>query len=165
MTIVPGASVVDVSGLDHGDRLHVEVAIPLSLTMDLATLQGPTDLAVDIEATPAGFEVTGLATADLTLVCHRCVAPIEEKLEVEVDDLVTEDPDDGQPTVESDRIDLVPIALDAVGLAVPLRPVCRDDCKGLCPVCGSDLNSDPCGGHDEAPENPFTVLEHLFGSE
>ena len=105
------------------------------------------------------------AIAELALQCHRCLAPIEQTLVVDVDDLVTVDPDDGQPTVEADRIDLVPIVRDAVGLAMPLRPLCKADCKGLCPVCGSDLNSDPCGGHDEAPENPFTVLEHLFDSE
>ena len=159
------AHIVDVAGMDDGDSIHVEVPITLSMSMDLAALRQPADVAVDIDATPAGYEVKGQASAELALQCHRCLTPIEDTLVVEVDDLVTADPEDGQPTVEDDRIDLLPIARDAVGLAMPLRPLCREDCKGLCPVCGSDLNSDPCGGHDEAPENPFAVLEHLFDSE
>lgn len=159
------ASIVDVAGVDDGDRVQVEVSMPLAITMDLGSLQEPTEVSVDIEGTAAGYEVVGQAIAELALQCHRCLAPIEQTLVVDVDDLVTADPDDGQPTVKADRIDLVPIVRDAVGLAMPLRPLCKADCKGLCPVCGSDLNSDPCGGHDEAPENPFTVLEHLFDSE
>jgi len=159
------ASIVDVAGVDDGDSVHVEVSIPLSITMDLGSLQEPTEVSVDIEGTAAGYEVVGQAIAELSLQCHRCLTPIAETLVVDVDDLVTADPDDGQPTVVGDRIDLVPIVRDAVGLSMPLRPLCKADCQGLCPVCGSDLNSDPCGGHDEAPENPFTVLEHLFDSE
>lgn len=159
------AHLVDVAGMDDGDRIHVEVPIALAIHMDLATLIDPARLEVDITATPAGFEVAGRATADMSLQCHRCLTPIAETLDVPVDDLVTADAEDGQPTVENDRIDLLPIARDAVGLAIPLRPLCKEDCKGLCPVCGNDLNSEPCGGHDEAPENPFAVLEHLFDPE
>ncbi len=159
------AHIVDVAAMDDGDRIHVETPVALTIEMDLATLIGPTRLDLFIEASPAGFAITGEAAADLALQCHRCLTSIEETLMVPVDDLVTVDPADGQPTVEDDRIDLLPIARDAVGLEIPLRPVCSADCRGLCPVCGTDLNSEPCGGHDEAPENPFAVLEHLFDSE
>lgn len=159
------AHIVDVAGLDDGERLHVEVPVQLDITMDLAALDGPTSVEVDITRSAAGFDVKGEATARMALQCHRCLTAIDDTLVVPIDDLVTRDPDDGQPDVVDDRIDLVPIARDAVGLAIPLRPLCRDDCRGLCPVCGNDLNSDPCGGHDEAPANPFAVLEHLFDPE
>lgn len=158
------AHVVDVAGLDEGDHVRVETPIELAMNMDLATLDRSADVTVDIVATAAGFVVEGEVEAGLKLQCHRCLAPVDEILEVVIDDLATLDPDDGQPTVVDDRIDLLPIVRDAVGLAIPLRPLCRDDCRGLCPVCGNDLNSEPCGGHDEAPENPFSVLEHLFDS-
>lgn len=156
---------VDVAGMDDGDHLHVNDTMALPMSMDLASASGPVDVDVDFHRTAAGFELKGEASVDLTMQCHRCLTPIETRLAVAIDDLVTSDPDDGQPTVEHDRIDLVPIARDAVGLAIPLRPVCTPDCQGLCPVCGSDLNSDPCGGHDEVTQNPFAVLEHLLDPE
>ena len=156
---------VDVAGLDDGDSVHLTVAVPVELDMDLGKLAGAVDVDAHLVRTGAGFEVTGEAAAQLDLQCHRCLTPISDELTVVLDDLVTDDPEDGQPTVEGDRIDLLPIVRDAVGLAMPLRPICRVDCQGLCPVCGNDLNSDPCGGHDEAPQNPFSVLEHLLDPE
>lgn len=156
------AHIIDVAGLDDGDSIRVEVPVTLSIRMDLATLADPAVAEVEVTASAAGYEVAGDITAEVSFQCHRCLAPIEDTMVAAVNDLVTGDPDDGQPTVTNNRIDLLPIARDAVGLAIPLRPLCKEDCQGLCPVCGNDLNSDPCGGHDEAPENPFTVLEHLF---
>ncbi len=51
---------------------------------------------------------------------------------------------------------------DAVLLALPLRPLCRPDCLGLCGVCGADLNTGSCPGHGEAAASPFTVLRDLL---
>lgn len=159
------AHVIDVSGLAPGGHLHVETPLDVQMEMDLGTTAGPAMLDVDLSRTAAGVEVSGSAEVPVALRCHRCLTDIDEKLELEIDDLVTDDPDDGQPTIVDDRLDLLPIVRDALGLAMPLRPLCKADCQGLCPVCGTDLNSDPCGGHDEAPENPFSVLEHLLDPE
>ncbi len=156
---------VDVAGLDHGDHLHVAVSIPIDLNMDLAAVSGAVPVDANITSTPAGFTVLGIVVAQLAMRCHRCLQPVDDEVPIELDDLVTDDPDDGEPTVVDDRINLEPLVRDAIGLAIPLRPLCREDCKGLCPVCGSDLNSDPCGGHDEVPQNPFSVLEHLLDPE
>ena len=51
-----------------------------------------------------------------------------------------------------------------LALSMPKAPVCREDCKGLCPICGTDLNEDPCDGHGEESDSPFAVLKDLFES-
>ncbi len=59
-------------------------------------------------------------------------------------------------------IDLESPIRDEVGLALPLKPLCRDDCLGLCPTCGTDLNTEPCEGHEDLSSSPFAVLEQFL---
>ena len=68
----------------------------------------------------------------------------------------------GSTNVVYDTVDLTGPIRDEVALAIPVRPVCRPDCRGLCPTCGTDLNSDPDHGHDEGTDSPFAVLEGMF---
>ena len=54
--------------------------------------------------------------------------------------------------------------MDELALALPVAPVHDENCKGLCPVCGNDLNSDPCDGHEDGLDSPFAVLKDLLDS-
>ena len=67
------------------------------------------------------------------------------------------------------KIDLVPLIVAALLLEVPLVPLCDDDCKGLCPQCGANLNEGPCGcSRDEADveASPFAALKNFdFGDK
>jgi uncharacterized protein len=50
---------------------------------------------------------------------------------------------------------------EVLALAVPVQPLCRDDCRGLCPRCGVDRNVESCSCTDARPESPFAVLASL----
>ena len=54
------------------------------------------------------------------------------------------DPDEDTYPIEGDHLDLQPLVRDALLLELPLAPLCREDCRGLCPECGADLNAAPC---------------------
>jgi len=69
---------------------------------------------------------------------------------------------DESPIARDGSIDLGQTLRDEASLAIPLVPVCRPDCKGLCPTCGSDLNTDPCSGHADESTSPFGALRHLL---
>ncbi len=82
--------------------------------------------------------------------CRRCLSEVVSEFVVPVHAIFSSDPataDDPevyplpQPVT---AIDLTPAVREEVGLAVPAYPVCRDDCAGLCPRCGRDLNQGPC---------------------
>jgi uncharacterized protein len=60
------------------------------------------------------------------------------------------------------EIDLAEAVREHVLLNLPLRPLCRPDCAGLCPVCGKNLNQGPCGGHDEQADERLAVLATLL---
>jgi len=83
--------------------------------------------------------------------CMRCLAAASPEIEVdfrEIDQPGAGDELDS-PYVDGDDLDLSGWARDALALALPAQIVCRDDCAGLCPVCGEDLNANP---HEHARE-------------
>ena len=112
------------------------------------------DLDLRLESVMEGVLVTGTVTAPLTGECGRCLEPVTSEIEVELQELyayaesdVTED--EGSRMV-GDLLDLEPVLRDAVVLALPLTPLCEDDCPGLCVTCGARLADGDCG-HQVAP--------------
>jgi len=61
------------------------------------------------------------------------------------------------------EIQLDSVCLELISLALPVKPLCRDDCAGLCPSCGADRNESPCTCSEAAPNSPFAVLATLRG--
>jgi uncharacterized protein len=57
------------------------------------------------------------------------------------------------------------VCLEVISLALPVKPLCREDCAGLCARCGSDLNPGACGCPEERPKSPFDVLVALRDGE
>jgi uncharacterized protein len=81
----------------------------------------------------------------------RCLDPLERRLETGFQELYAysaEDAGEDDLLLEGELLDLEPVLRDAVVLALPLQPVCREDCPGLCPKCGARLAEDPEHHHD-----------------
>jgi uncharacterized protein len=104
----------------------------------------PVRLDLRLESVMEGVLVSGEVTAPLVGSCARCLEPIEDTLELDVQELyaysgsTTEETseEDEVRLVEGERIDLEPMVRDAVVLSLPLAPVCDEDCAGLCVECG-----------------------------
>jgi uncharacterized protein len=147
-------------GLTPGDgrRLEVEV-LPGSLTIagqsyEPAARTAPARL--DVSRTAAGYAFRLRFSVDLAGPCVRCLDDAAVRIEVDAREVDQPGSDDEQlesPYVEGDELDLSWWAHDALALAMPLRFLCRDDCAGLCPVCGQSLNdADPAHHQHAAPE-------------
>jgi len=112
-----------------------------------------------------------LATAELTTAlderCSRCLAPVATPVHVSLQEeaLPSIDIDTGLPVdtaAEPDalrlddhhELDLQESVREAISLAEPIVPLCRPDCRGLCPRCGTDLNDDPDHDHGDMPLDP-----------
>jgi uncharacterized protein len=123
-----------------------------------------------------------LATAHLQVrvaeSCGRCLKPVTVPLEVDFQEeyLPTVDPDAGSRLAVTDDGDGFVIdhrqvldlteAVRQYRLAVqPLQPLCRPDCKGLCPVCGQDLNRGPCSCNTGATEPPVHAVARVTASK
>ena len=138
----------------------------LDITMDMAKLVGPVSVAVRLDVTSSEVIATGTADYRAILTCHRCLNISEADGRARFNQVYryrgSTDDEDIMEVDGNGFIDLFPPVNDEVGLSLPLAPLCRTDCAGLCPTCGNDLNTDPCGGHEELSSSPFAVLEHFL---
>jgi uncharacterized protein len=116
----------------------------------------PLELDLRMEAVMDGVLVSGTVVATATGECVRCLDPVSEPVEVDLQELFLHerpedaDADDELPLLDGDLIDLEPTVRDAVVPSLPFQPVCDPDCPGLCSRCGARLLDDPDHGHEEA---------------
>jgi uncharacterized protein len=129
------------------------------------------DVALDLrfEAVSEGVLVTGSAVAPLAGECARCLDPLTTSIEVSFQELYRylpdpgEDKDDGEERfLDGDFLNLEPAFRDAVVLALPLSPLCKDDCLGLCVECGAKLAEvGPDHGHGDKVDPRWELLAKL----
>ena len=126
----------------------------------------PVVIDVRLEAVMEGVLATGSAQADLDGECVRCLEPIEDTLDVDLEDLyvyddLRGDSDDDVRRLEGDLLDLEPVLRDVVVLALPFQPLCEPDCPGLCTTCGARLADDPGHSHGEQVDLRWAGLQSL----
>ena len=148
-----------------GTVRHVDTVVPLvELDAVHPRLGGDAgDVAVDLtlESTLDDIVVTGTLTVDWSDECRRCLRPLADALRIDVEERYAESPELDEFPITNGQIDLRPMVREEVLLAIPDAPLCRDDCPGLCPVCGIDLQSSPDHGHPEERDERWAVLDQL----
>lgn len=156
--------VADLAGRP-GERRTEQGSVDLDLRVGESRVAGPARVEVILEGISDGVLARFRAVAVATLQCTRCLVEWESEIDVSAVQVYEPEPDeDGYALGPDDTVDLSGPVRDEISLAVPARPLCREDCAGLCPECGTDLNRDPCGGHEEPSRSPFAVLQELFDS-
>lgn len=140
----------------------------------------PSGIDYDLVLTNAGEGIlaTGILTTHVVGTCDRCLSPAEFDVSGEVDEYYLfeepEDTGDGDDDDELDfslvsddnTIDLSDALLSTLVMETPYVVLCRPSCKGLCPVCGANLNEEDCGHaaqieEDRLKSSPFAVLASL----
>jgi uncharacterized protein len=161
----------------HGPRERYEkVYPPEAFPSEGETFRvvAPVSLAFDIVKDKAHFQLIGTVKTTLELPCSRCVEPFlwpienafdlryqphavntgEGEREIEEDDLTT-------AFYENEQIDLRELMREQFYLTLPMKPLCRDDCKGLCAMCGTNLNRGTCDCKREWEDPRLAVLKTL----
>jgi uncharacterized protein len=136
-------------------RTYPVAGVTVDLGPDLE-LADPIEGTIRVSRTNRGVLVHGRLDTALASQCSRCLKDIEVPLELEIDEeaLPSIDLETGQPLDWSDEpdalrlngsheLELEPVVREAIQLAEPIAPLCREDCEGLCAVCGRDLNEEP----------------------
>src|SRR5215468_4025280 len=144
---------------------------PDGLGSGLVSVPAGADVALDMrfEAVSEGVLVTGSAIAPLAGECARCLDPVTSSTEVSLQELYRYLPDPGEDeaddeerSLDGDWLDLEPAFRDAVVLALPLSPLCREDCPGLCAECGARLaEAGPDHGHGADTDPRWAALRKL----
>lgn len=118
--------------------------IRLQSDLDLFNFTG----LVNISRTPQGLLCQAHFKGDITSECVRCLGDTVVSLQTDFDELyafsVRTVSENGLILPEDAHIDLEPLVHEYLTLEIPIRPLCREDCKGLCPECGENLNERIC---------------------
>ncbi|MDH4045170.1 MAG: DUF177 domain-containing protein [Gemmatimonadota bacterium] len=116
---------------------------------------------------PGSFYWAGRVRTQVHVTCRRCLVPFTLDVDDTVSLLFTEDEDNDDPAAvivppRTADIDLGDAVREALILAIPEFPLCRDDCRGLCAGCGADLNQGACGCRPETDLRwgPLHVLQN-----
>jgi uncharacterized protein len=121
-----------------------------------------------LDAVDGGVEVTATIAAPWHGECRRCLKPVGGTLRAEVREMYRPraareavDEDEETYPLSGEQLDLRPLVRDTILLDLPIAPLCRPDCQGLCPTCGADLNDGPCSCPRPAGDPRWAVLDSL----
>lgn len=119
-----------------------------------------------ISRTPQGLLVTGNFSGITTLECARCLTSFDHSLSWEMTDLYAfrqkSVSESGLIVPEDAQIDLQPLIREYALLEIPINPICKPACKGLCSICGQDLNVKDCGHRANFEDSSFSILKNLL---
>lgn len=171
---------VEVEKISESDGLLLDERKPFDFFFDEKDgVNGIGEVAVNISLTRSGEDVfaAGQLSGVVRLQCGRCleefdqelVATVEEPFfpkstglegAAETDEEAETTPDEGN-LYDGNTLDLFDVLRDQLYLAIPLKPLCKEDCKGLCPNCGANLNAGPCGCKPKKADPRLAVLKSL----
>ncbi len=141
-------------------------------------IAAPVTLHLDIHKDGSRFRLAGGVQTTLELPCSRCLEPFTLPVDATFDvsyqpqsanvgegELEVGEADLSTAFYENDQIDLGVLMREQFYLALPMKPLCREDCKGLCPECGTNLNAGTCNCRHEWTDSRLAALKALVKDE
>jgi uncharacterized protein len=171
--------IIDLKGIVHGPREFSFILEPSwwqfqDETPVMSGLDGPLEVRIRIRDVENKFLIEGQMSGGLRLICDRCIGMYRTPLRADFRVFVAVAPaSDGGMEIElleddmdvhftqGNEIDLADIVREQVYLSLPMKSLCRADCAGLCPVCGVDLNREPCRCPARSGHPAFLKLKDL----
>jgi uncharacterized protein len=159
---------------EHLDRSYEPAKFP-TLDSDEFAVAAPVHLVLDVHKDRDVYRVAGRVRTSLRLQCGRCLEPFtvpidssfdlrylpqptgstHEEHEIYEDDLTTS-------YYSDETLDLGELMREQLELALPMKPLCSEDCKGLCPECGTNLNKATCGCKPKWEDSRLAGLKSLL---
>jgi len=143
-------------------ELHRTVTIEERIGLDLIGVPSGSevDLDLQLQSVSEGVLVTGTVSAPLSGECSRCLEPLTDRAELRLTELFAYPASTTERTTSEDEvyrmsddlIDLKPVVVDALGIELPLQPLCSPDCQGLCSECGMAMA-------DVGPEHEHETID------
>lgn len=146
-----------------GATKRVETRIEAeALGVEHPSLDGDIEVAVDLDVLDDSIVVGGVVRARWASPCRRCLRDLTEVAVIEVDELhQIEMTDPDAFPIENGKLDLAPMVRESVLLELDSDRLCRHDCAGLCPQCGTDHNDGACDCDTEVVDERWAALDAL----
>ncbi len=113
--------------------------------------------------------ISGDTTLDVVIPCDRCLCDVVKHFEILIDrELFLEDgrvvcaEDEEIPFLEEHQLDVNRLIYDEILVNWPTKVLCKDDCKGICPVCGQNLNQQDCGCDRQVMDPRMAKFQDIF---
>jgi uncharacterized protein len=142
---------------------------PTKLGTESIDFSLPSNVDVVLRSVTDGVLITGTVYGRLTVRCSRCLERFEYERTVEIAEQAvvesTEPNKDDLFLIRDGKIDLAAIVYQNLIVEVPIRPLCRESCAGLCAICGKNLNEEPHSHPDEVGDQRLAALKEYFKKE
>jgi len=130
----------------------IEILKPIQVIGSVVVNQGIADVKLSVKTR-------------MLHTCSRCLEQFERDMDLIVDEKVSKNEQEDENIItleEGDVLDIRDVVINNIYLALPLKILCKEDCKGLCQDCGSNLNNGPCGCKVEEADPRFSALKDMF---
>ena len=137
---------------------------------------GPVSWRGQVVYADPGYFLRARLSYEQTLSCNRCLKPIVERAQSDVELMILVEPgpeaagehalheqDLGILYLQDELLETDPILIEQLQLNIPMKPLCREDCQGLCPVCGADRNAGACSCEESTADPRWAALAALKG--
>lgn len=155
----------------HSHQDIEEAASELDMIADGVDLASPVKVSLDVTRSGDELHITGRASVDALLQCARCLEQYPSKVESPVEVMVmvggeiADQEDDHLVRLPAGAryVDLTDEVRSELLVRLPLKPLCNEDCKGLCPACGINLNLGRCACRVERRDSRWDALKDFKG--
>jgi uncharacterized protein len=162
--VVNVADLVNRPGARRRERVEGKPGAPVKVVDTELLAEVPVVVDALLEWVSDGLLATGTVEGSWRAPCRRCLKPARGDLRVDFQELFETDSREGESyRLGHDSIDLEPLAREALALDLPLAPLCQEDCRGLCPTCGADLNLGDCDCPPPEADPRWAALDVLRG--
>lgn len=130
----------------------IEILKPIQIKGNVTVLQGVAELKLSV-------------STRLLFTCSRCLEAFETDLDLMLDEKVSKDEQEDESIVtleEGNVLDIRDVVMNNIYLALPLKVLCKEDCKGLCQDCGKNLNEGQCSCSNEEVDPRLSALKDMF---
>ncbi len=168
----------NIDSLKQDDNFFRLSFAPEKIGVQNGLIEGEIRGKINLKKQGRKVELIGTISFTVMLECARCFKKfsadkskkvrlffIEGEMQKEKDMRKLSSMDDLMEYYENDIIDVGPVFHDSICLSVPMKPLCKDDCKGLCPICGINLNEEYCSCGEEKSDPRWAPLKKLLKKE
>lgn len=166
---------IDLNSFDREKVIDEKLAVEaVDLEIENAKVVGPVQMKGTVVKSAGGIEISGRLTGSVQIECDRCLEPVERPFDIELDlEFAPKQQIEGDANLElhasdmkldemdGSEIDLAEIAREQILLDLPQQFFCKDDCKGLCEKCGTNLNLKDCDCEDDEIDPRWAALKDL----
>ncbi|MFL0246979.1 YceD family protein [Candidatus Clostridium stratigraminis] len=127
----------------------------------------PVTLDGDVSISENVIRLEGKVTTELGLSCSRCLTSFNYNIDIQIHENFSNNPDNKDDEIifiDSDIIDITENIKNNIILSLPIKKLCKDDCKGLCQVCGINLNVSSCNCTRDLVDPRLAKLKDLFSA-